>query len=313
MRDEILRQHPGEADDVVDVLLRVDRGQRAAWFFQRVDDLRARSAQPGIECRELPGRTGSDDRDVEDVVARNRARRIEDRPGCLGHELKTPGQGIPAVGSPFDVVSDSSIAPVFGWGTRPVRSAQSGDDSGGRFQERSLPILECLEYANKRIGQDGDGMTLQTRDSRHADLDALLSRRARQVGTEPLLQGMDQRRTAHLLQLRLPRPGLTARRRSCGRNDPGPRRAWPRSPAVWRQRGLFGSDRRLDREAGARSGDSGASRKRAHHGRRVAGDRPAPRRARRLGRHDRQRDADLGRRGAGVSQRRGQHRLDPGR
>ena len=35
-------------------------------------------------------------------------------------------------------------------------------------------------------------MTLQTRDPRHADLDALLSRRARQVGTEPLLQGMDR-------------------------------------------------------------------------------------------------------------------------
>jgi 2-aminoadipate transaminase len=34
-------------------------------------------------------------------------------------------------------------------------------------------------------------MTLQTQDLRHADLDALLSRRARRVGTEPLLQGMD--------------------------------------------------------------------------------------------------------------------------
>ena len=34
-------------------------------------------------------------------------------------------------------------------------------------------------------------MTLKTRDSRHADVDALFSRRARQVGTEPLLQGMD--------------------------------------------------------------------------------------------------------------------------
>ena len=34
-------------------------------------------------------------------------------------------------------------------------------------------------------------MTLQTQDPRHADLDALLSRRARRVGTEPLLQGMD--------------------------------------------------------------------------------------------------------------------------
>ncbi len=35
-------------------------------------------------------------------------------------------------------------------------------------------------------------MTLQTRDPRHAELDALLSRRARQAGTEPLLQGMDR-------------------------------------------------------------------------------------------------------------------------
>src|SRR5215210_7935768 len=34
-------------------------------------------------------------------------------------------------------------------------------------------------------------MTVKTQDSRHADFDALLSRRARQVGTEPLLQGMD--------------------------------------------------------------------------------------------------------------------------
>ena len=35
-------------------------------------------------------------------------------------------------------------------------------------------------------------MTLQTRDLGHADIDALLSRRARQVGSEPLLQGMDR-------------------------------------------------------------------------------------------------------------------------
>ena len=49
-------------------------------------------------------------------------------------------------------------------------------------------------------------MTLQTRDPRHADLDALLSRRARQVGTEPFA-GHGSCRTAHLLQLRLPRPG----------------------------------------------------------------------------------------------------------
>jgi 2-aminoadipate transaminase len=35
-------------------------------------------------------------------------------------------------------------------------------------------------------------MTSQTQDPRQADLDALLSRRARQVGTDPLLQGMDR-------------------------------------------------------------------------------------------------------------------------
>jgi len=43
----------------------------------------------------------------------------------------------------------------------------------------------------KTTGQDGDGMTSQMQNSRHADVDALLSRRARQVGAEPLLQGMD--------------------------------------------------------------------------------------------------------------------------
>ena len=35
-------------------------------------------------------------------------------------------------------------------------------------------------------------MTLQTQDARPADIDALLSRRARHAGTEPLLQGMDR-------------------------------------------------------------------------------------------------------------------------
>src|SRR5215210_5071547 len=35
-------------------------------------------------------------------------------------------------------------------------------------------------------------MTSLTRDPRRAGIDALLSRRARQVGTEPLLQGMDR-------------------------------------------------------------------------------------------------------------------------
>ena len=41
--------------------------------------------------------------------------------------------------------------------------------------------------------------------------------------------------------------------------------------------------------------------------------RPAPRHPGRLGRHHRQRDADLARRRPGVPQRRRQHRLDPGR
>ena len=35
-------------------------------------------------------------------------------------------------------------------------------------------------------------MTIQTRDPRHADIDALLSRRAQNVGTQPLLQSMDR-------------------------------------------------------------------------------------------------------------------------
>src|SRR4051794_29539536 len=88
MRDKIFRQHSGKSNDVVDVLLGVNRGQRATWFLQGVEDLGAGSAQTGIECRELARRTGSDDRDVVDVVSRNRARRIEDRAGCLGHEWR---------------------------------------------------------------------------------------------------------------------------------------------------------------------------------------------------------------------------------
>src|SRR5918997_3419612 len=42
------------------------------------------------------------------------------------------------------------------------------------------------------IGKDGDVMTVQTGDLRPAELGALLSRRARQVGSDPLLQGMDR-------------------------------------------------------------------------------------------------------------------------
>ena len=51
--------------------------------------------------------------DVEDVVARNRARRIEDRPGCLGLVLRLLVKGLPAVRTPFNVTGDSSIAPIF--------------------------------------------------------------------------------------------------------------------------------------------------------------------------------------------------------
>ena len=47
--------------------------------------------------------------------------------------MKTPSQGIPAVGTPFDVVSDSSIAPVFGRGITCALSP-IWDDSGGWFQ-----------------------------------------------------------------------------------------------------------------------------------------------------------------------------------
>src|SRR5215217_749825 len=60
----------------------------------------------------------------------------------------------------------------------------------GSVTESPRPNLKCMR-TRKTIGRDGDGMTLQTSDRYHADFDALLSRRARQAGTEPLLQGMD--------------------------------------------------------------------------------------------------------------------------
>src|SRR5215203_1928055 len=41
------------------------------------------------------------------------------------------------------------------------------------------------------FGQTGDGMILQTPQPRRPDLEALLSRRAREAGSGPLLQGMD--------------------------------------------------------------------------------------------------------------------------
>ena len=158
MRDKILRQHAREPDHVVDVLLRIDRGQRAAWFFQRVDHLGTRPAQTGIECGKLPGWTGAYDRDVEDVVARNRARRIEDRPGCLRHGLRLLARGCRRSAPRFDAASDSSIAPVFGSCNPPVPSAQFRDDS--RLSVRKRPVdPKMRENAQKRSGEDGDGMT----------------------------------------------------------------------------------------------------------------------------------------------------------
>src|SRR5215217_1159082 len=59
------------------------------------------------------------------------------------------------------------------------------------MSESAGTILECIPM-RKMNGQYGDAMTLPTRDPRNADVHALLSRRARQVGNEPLLQGMDR-------------------------------------------------------------------------------------------------------------------------
>jgi 2-aminoadipate transaminase len=97
---------------------------------------------------------------------------------------------MPAVGTPFDVDSDSSIALLFGSEIHLCAQPKS-DDSISAVSESHWSILECLG-TRTTISQDGDSMTLQTQDPRHADIDALLSRRARQAGTEPLLQGMDR-------------------------------------------------------------------------------------------------------------------------
>src|SRR5215211_4634410 len=97
---------------------------------------------------------------------------------------------MPAVGSRVDVASDSSIAPVPGpWAH--LYAQPNSRLAPGLMSESAGTILECIPM-RKMNGQDGDAMTLPTRDPRHADFDALLSRRARQVGNEPLLQGMDR-------------------------------------------------------------------------------------------------------------------------
>ncbi len=64
-RDEVLGEHFGITNNIVNVLLRVDRSQRPAWLFERVDNLDARPTQTGVECREQTGRPSADDRDVK--------------------------------------------------------------------------------------------------------------------------------------------------------------------------------------------------------------------------------------------------------
>ena len=150
---------------------------------------------------------------------------------------ETPSQGIPTVGTPFDVVSDSSIAPVFGSGITcalsPTWETGPGAVSGSAGVDPRMrgPTIDR---------SDGDGMTLQTRDRGTLTLTPCSpAARDRSVPSRSL-QGMDHVGQRIFLQLRLPRPGLTARRRSRGCNHPGPRRAWPRGPAVWRLRGYSG-------------------------------------------------------------------------
>jgi hypothetical protein len=61
---EVLGQDPGEAGDVVDVLLRVERGELAAEDLERVDELDGHLPHAGVKRGEEAGRAAADDEDV---------------------------------------------------------------------------------------------------------------------------------------------------------------------------------------------------------------------------------------------------------
>ena len=65
---QVLGQNPGEARNVEDELLRIERGELATQFRQGVDELRRRAAHAGVEEAEDPGGAAADDRDLAEFV-----------------------------------------------------------------------------------------------------------------------------------------------------------------------------------------------------------------------------------------------------
>ena len=66
--DEVLGENLRVAADIVDVLFRVDRGQRAARLFERINDAYVGATHRGVECGKKAGRTRSDDGYIGDVA-----------------------------------------------------------------------------------------------------------------------------------------------------------------------------------------------------------------------------------------------------
>ena len=74
--DQVLGEHLGEARDVEDVLLGIERHELAAQRRQRVHQAAGCPAHAGIEGAEQPGRAAADDRDVGEVSARGEYKRV---------------------------------------------------------------------------------------------------------------------------------------------------------------------------------------------------------------------------------------------
>jgi hypothetical protein len=73
---QVLGEHLGEAGDVEDVLLRIEREELAAESGKGIDDAGGSAAHAGIKRREQAGGPAADDRDVLDLQFRHcRSRR----------------------------------------------------------------------------------------------------------------------------------------------------------------------------------------------------------------------------------------------
>ena len=92
-----------------------------------------KSTQPGIECRELPCRTGSNDRDVGDVAAGIVRGGSRTAPGAWDmNEDSSRGYQRSA---PRSMSSAILALPLSSPGNHCARSSPTWDDSGGGFQD----------------------------------------------------------------------------------------------------------------------------------------------------------------------------------